>query len=249
MLKDIVYSNNSPECKLDLYLPESDKIEATYIFFHGGGLEAGDKKDFLKIAEFLLKYNIAVVSANYRMYQNAKFPDYLVDCAAAVKWTLDNAQKYNLKNFCIGGTSAGGYITMMLFFNKEYLLNSGVDLSLIKGYLFDAGQPTCHFNYLKYEKNIDPRAVLIDETAPIYYLREDYKPEENLPEILITCSDNDIINRQNQLTMLHTAMLQFNYPEERLTFKIYENEVSHCTYCNKKYYMEDILAFIIRATK
>jgi acetyl esterase/lipase len=39
----------------------------------------------LFLSEFQKK-GIAVVAANYRMYPDAKFPEFIRDCASAVAW-------------------------------------------------------------------------------------------------------------------------------------------------------------------
>ena len=45
-VKNIIYQDKINNAgKLDLYLPENKKCIALLIFFHGGGLEEGDKED------------------------------------------------------------------------------------------------------------------------------------------------------------------------------------------------------------
>ena len=60
---------------------------------------------------------------------------------------------------------------MMLCFDKKYLSLHGIDSDSVKGYIFDAGQVTSHFNVLK-EKGKDPRSVIVDKTAPLYYVTQ-----------------------------------------------------------------------------
>ena len=46
IIEDIVYQENMGEAGLlDLYLPEGNASGTLLIYFHGGGLEGGDKKD------------------------------------------------------------------------------------------------------------------------------------------------------------------------------------------------------------
>lgn len=49
-------------CKLDVYYPKDTAQVSTVIWFHGGGLENGEKH----IPEGLLEKGVAVVSVNYR---------------------------------------------------------------------------------------------------------------------------------------------------------------------------------------
>lgn len=235
---DIKYAEHEM-CVLDIYMPENYESAPVYIFFHGGGIVEGSRKIGTKVPEYYCNNGIAFVSVEYRMYPDAKFPEYIIDCANAVKYIMDN---YNFSKVFIGGSSAGAYIAMMLYFNKAYLKN--VDLSRIAGYIFNAGQPTSHFNYLNFDKKVDGRCVLIDEGAPLYYLRESFKEDE--PYLLFICAENDMTNRVNQHHVLLTAMKQFNFPQEKITFKIYAGE-HHCSYDAKDYYLQDCISFIKKA--
>ena len=59
--------------------------------------------------------------------------------------------------------------------------------------LIDAGQPTAHFNVLKYA-DVDPRRIIVDETAPLYYVGL----ESEYPPMRFVVSDNDMTNRYEQ---------------------------------------------------
>ena len=232
---DIKYAENEKNL-LDIFTPENVENAPVYIFFHGGGIVEGSRKISSKIPEFYCNNGIIFVSVEYRMYPDAKFPEYIIDCANAVKFI---SEKFNSSKIIIGGSSAGAYLAMMLYFNKEYLKN--IDLSRIVGYIFNAGQPTSHFSYLKYDKKVDSRCVLVDEAAPIYYLRENFS--ENEPHLFFICAEHDMTNRVNQHHVLLTLMKQFKFPEDKLSFKIYENE-THCSYDCKDYYLNDCISFI-----
>lgn len=242
VIKDISYSAYDA-CKLDVYLPENVQKPPVYVYVHGGGIEGGHKADAPELLNSLAESGVAVVSMDYRMYPTARFPEYLYDVAAGVKWVMDHAEEYDFGTVVMGGSSAGAYICMMLYFNPEYYKTAGVDASRIRGYFFDAGQPTTHFNYLKYEKKKDSRSVVIDEAAPLYYLTEEYVCPENEPYVMIICSEKDIVNRVEQLHVLRTAMLQFGFLKEKLELKYYLGEV-HCGYMAKDFYIQDTFEFI-----
>lgn len=111
----------APGCALDIYLPDNE-VKAIIIYFHGGGLEAGDKKDAAVFADYLADRGIALISPNYRMYPGAKYPEFIEDAALAVKWAFDHMPDYTpCRKFFIGGSSAGGYLSMMLCFDRQYL--------------------------------------------------------------------------------------------------------------------------------
>ena len=73
------------EQKLDYYKTENAEISPLFIYFHGGGLECGDRGNGTPIAfEYLASRGISVVSADYRMYPSAHFPDFLTDRKSVV---------------------------------------------------------------------------------------------------------------------------------------------------------------------
>lgn len=217
VLTDIVYNNKGQ--RLDLYLPDS-AFDCVFVFFHGGGLEAGSKDPMPVFAPYLLERNIAVISADYRMYPNAKFPEFIEDSADAVAWAFRHIREYgNCNRLFVGGSSAGGYLSMMLCFNPHWLENVGVDPAAVAGYIHDAGQPTSHFNVLR-EQGLDTRRVIVDETAPLYYvgLQESYRP------MLFLVSDDDMTNRYEQTVLMLSTLKHFGHD-------IAESRVLHGTHC------------------
>ncbi|MEI6579913.1 MAG: alpha/beta hydrolase, partial [Eubacteriales bacterium] len=198
-VRNIVYDETIGEAgKLDLYLPDGIENCPVLVYFHGGGLEGGDKCDMLPFFRELQKNGIAVVSANYRMYPCAKFPEFILDCASVVSWVKNKSHRYAcFGEIFVGGSSAGAYLAMMLFFDKYYLGEHGIDPNELAGYLFDAGQPTVHFNVLR-ERGLDNRLVRIDEAAPLYFIEHEYENPQSLPTILIFVADNDMANRLEQ---------------------------------------------------
>ena len=71
-------------CKLDVYYPVNSKDYITVVWFHGGGIKAGNKH----IPDKLKEKGIAVVDVNYRLHPKVQCPAYIEDAAAAVAWTL-----------------------------------------------------------------------------------------------------------------------------------------------------------------
>lgn len=227
-LKSIPYRDECDSvCLLDIYLPDEAAFPV-FIYFHGGGIVSGDRTmDTFYSA--LAQKGIAVVTADYRMYPTAKYPEFIEDAAAAVNWVNSNMNSYGTVTGCfVGGSSAGGYISQMLCFDKSYLAVYGIDSDNISGYVHDAGQPTTHFNVLG-ERKIDTRRVIIDEMAPIYHITgdRDYAPMQ------IIVSDNDIPNRLEQTQLLVATLKQFDYDENRLDFRVMKNS-DHCSYINKQ---------------
>ena len=224
-IKDICYCDQHQQY-LDLYLPEQENFPL-FLYFHGGGLEEGDKTQrFDLFIGHLVSCGIAVVSANYRMYPDAKYPDFLVDSAKAVAWVFANRKTYGkVTDIYVGGSSAGGYISQMLCFDKSYLAVHGISPMDITGFIHDAGQPTCHFNVLR-ERGIDTRRVMIDESAPLYHIGAD----PVYPPMLVIVSDNDMQNRYEQTMLVMSTLKHFGHTEN---IKLQVMHSTHCAYIRK----------------
>ncbi len=224
IMENVLYGNDSTAQALDVYLPDT-AVSQVFVYFHGGGLDHGDKGMAKGFSTYLTDRGVAVISANYRMFPDAEYPDFICDAAKVVAW----ADKYmrdelNCDKLYVGGSSAGGYLSMMLCFNGRYLKNEGLDNSAISGYFHDAGQPTAHFNVLKHA-NIDPRRVIVDESAPLYYIGT----EEKYPPMRFIVSDKDMRNRYEQTMLVISTLSHFEYNN----FDHIVMNGGHCEYCRK----------------
>ena len=115
---NVAYAKTSPAQKLDIYLPDDGNGPFPVILsIHGGAFKAGDKADG-QVSPMLegLKRGYAVVSVNYRLSPEAKFPAHIFDIKAAVRWIRANAglYKFNPEKIVAWGGSAGGHLSAML---------------------------------------------------------------------------------------------------------------------------------------
>lgn len=221
---DVKYGENKSQ-KLDIYLPETDNF-TVFLYFHGGGLSGGDKSRPTVLYEYLAAHGVAVVTANYRMYPDAKYPDFLEDAAMATAWVFKHMHEYgNVDSIFVGGSSAGGYLSLMLCFNKELLAKYGLSPLQIDGFVHDAGQPTTHFNVL-HERGISSRRIIVDEAAPIFYVGT----EEEYANMLIIVSDNDMPTRYDQTMLLAATLREFGHGE-KIKVKIMHGV--HCSYVDR----------------
>ena len=227
VIEDIFYTKSqSPMQTLDVYLPDAETFPVV-IYFHYGGFTGGDKKGY-KFIPYLVERGVAVISANYRMYPEAAFPDFIRDGAMAVKWATKHMPEYGeVKGYFIAGSSAGGYLSQLLCFDKKYLALVGIDSDEITGYIMDGGQPTTHFNVLV-ERGMDKRRVVIDEAAPIYHITEG----RNYPPMQIIVAENDRRNRNEQNALLVSTLKHFGCEEEKLDYRVMPG-YKHVKYVNE----------------
>ena len=207
---------------LDIHLPESDEFDL-FVYFHGGGLTAGKRGGVEVFAKTLAARRIATATVEYRLYPEAKFPDFIEDGAESIAWLRSNIGRFGkCKRIFVGGSSAGGYISMMLCFDRRYLAKFGIAPTDIDAYIHDAGQPTSHFNVLK-ERGIDSRRVIVDETAPLFFvgMEDKYSP------MLFIVSDNDMFARYEQTMLMVKTLNHFGHKDN---VSVLVMSGKHCKY-------------------
>lgn len=189
---------------LDWYLPDEDGFD-TIIWFHGGGMEAGDRKAGAALAEHAVQAGFAFVSVEYSMYPTARYPEFILDAAQSVRHVQNRlADVGGSGRIIITGQSAGAYLTMMLCMNPAYLRNAGVEPDGIIAFVSDSAQQTTHFNVLR-ERGVDSRLERIDEAAPLYYagVTALTKP------LLLIWYEQDMPCRPEQNVLMHKSLLRF----------------------------------------
>lgn len=160
-------------CKLDIYYPTDKKNFPTVIWFHGGGLEGGEKG----IPEELKNKGIAVVTVNYRLSPRAQNPAYIEDAAESVAWVFKNIESFggNPEDIYVSGHSAGGYLALMVGLDKSYLNKYNIDANRIKGLIPISGQTNTHYT-IKKERGLPIEIPYIDNYAPLAHARKDIPP-------------------------------------------------------------------------
>ena len=225
--KDIQYAEGGVSAqRLDMYLPDGEGFP-TIVFFHGGGFEKCDKAggEFATLSKYFTERGIGLISANYRMYPDARFPDYIEDGAACVAWAKEHIGSYGGSGkLIVGGSSAGGNMSMLLCYDKRYLGKYGIDPLDIAAYLHDAGQPTVHFNVLR-EDGIPRYNCRVDERAPLYYvgMAKEYAPQQ------IFVADNDIKCRYEETMLLVRTFEALKYDMSKVKLE-YMRGYSHTAY-------------------
>ena len=164
------------------------------------------------------------------MYPDAKYPDFVCDAASAVHWLSQHVGDYGkCERIFVGGSSAGGYLSMMLCFDGRWYAEKGDFPVPVCGYFHDAGQPTCHFNVLR-ERGIDSRRVIIDDSAPLYHIGS----AEEYPPMAFVVSDNDMKNRFEQTQLVLSTLRHFGYDQSKIFYHL-----MHGTHCAHGFAVDD----------
>ena len=252
--KDISYKSNAADsyekerCKLDVYKPKSSSAVPVLVWFHGGGIQGGSKEKEVEVGDIARKFTakgIAFVAVNYRLHPKVKFPLYVEDCAASVKWAVDNADKYGFdKNkIFVGGHSAGGYLSMMISYKNNSTQKVGLDLKAIAGVIPVSGQTITHSTVRK-EMGIPRTRLIVDEKAPLYHSKD-----MKLPMFLIA-GDKDLKMRAEESLLFYSA-IKGNAAQSK--YKMYKDR-DHVTIVTKMVVendpaFEDVVKFISEVKK
>ncbi|SFD43332.1 acetyl esterase [Lentibacillus persicus] len=110
-------SHDGDKIGLRLYTPEGNGPFPVFVFYHGGGWALGDLEVIDPIMRWVANETSSiVVSVDYRLSPEYKFPIPVEDCYTATKWVSDNIQKYDgdPKRIAVGGDSAGGNLAAVI---------------------------------------------------------------------------------------------------------------------------------------
>ena len=109
----IVYRDSGGiQLRANGYLPESNQPTAAIDWFAGGGFRLRDYRMIRGSIFDQLARGVAIISFEYTLADEAKWPAQAHDGKAAVRWLRSNANKYNIDadRIFIAGASAGAIL-------------------------------------------------------------------------------------------------------------------------------------------
>ena len=196
-------------CVLDVYYPKEPKKFATIVWFHGGGLTSGSKE----IPEALRDQGFCVVAPNYRLSPKVQSPKYIEDAAAAVAWVFNHINQLGGDSTLIylSGHSAGGYLDLMVGLDKKWLNTYHINANQIAGLIPFSPQTITHFT-IREERGISNTQPIVDEFAPLYYVRAD------APPLLLITGDREmeLLGRYEENAYLARMMKIAGHKDTRL---------------------------------
>ena len=91
-------------------------------------LASGSKRTYRYVAKALARRGYVAVLPDYRIYPQARYPDFLDDGALAVRWVKDNAKRFggDPQKIFLMGHSAGAHIAAMLAIDATWLQKVGL---------------------------------------------------------------------------------------------------------------------------
>jgi acetyl esterase/lipase len=119
-----------PRQRLDVYTPTAPSPAAGWpvvVFFYGGSWNTGERGDYRFVGAALAERGIVAILADYRLYPEVRYPEFLRDAALALAWGLDNGKRRggDGRRVFVMGHSAGGYNAAMLALDPRWLAPTG----------------------------------------------------------------------------------------------------------------------------
>ncbi len=107
----------SHDVAVRVYRSESTNPLPALVFFHGGGWVLGGLDDCDNLCRVLAKQgHCVVVSVDYRLAPEHRFPAAIDDAYGVVKWVIANKEQINVdaERIAVGGESAGGNLAAVV---------------------------------------------------------------------------------------------------------------------------------------
>ncbi|HEY0853673.1 MAG TPA: alpha/beta hydrolase [Devosia sp.] len=191
---NIAYADGERK-KLDIYRPEDTAggPAPVVMFIYGGAWRAGDKFEYEFVGRALAANGFVAVLPDYRLWPEAKYPDFIEDNAQAMKWVEDNIVGYggDKNRFFLAGHSAGAYNAVMLSLDNYFRDEYGVTMPIravagLSGpynfYPFEYGEVRETFGEAPNPEGTQPVNLITAETPPM---------------LLVSGTNDPIVRRQN----------------------------------------------------
>ena len=129
---------------LDVYTPTASAPPGGWpvaVFFYGGSWNSGARADYRFVGSALAARGVLTLVADYRLYPEVRYPEFLRDSALALAWGLTEASRLggNPKRVFVVGHSAGGYNAAMLALDPRWLAATGHTPAELAGWVGLAG--------------------------------------------------------------------------------------------------------------
>ena len=105
------------EIPIRVYLPEGASPFPAYVYFHGGGWVIGNLETSDQSCRLITnRSGCAVVSVDYRLAPEHRYPAAADDCYAALEWVAAHGAEIGVdpNRLAVGGDSAGGNLAAVV---------------------------------------------------------------------------------------------------------------------------------------
>ncbi|UOR10557.1 alpha/beta hydrolase [Halobacillus amylolyticus] len=107
----------SGDINVRAYTPEGAGPHPALVFYHGGGWVIGNLDTHDNVCRALTNLaKCVVISIDYRLAPEHKFPAAVDDCYASAQWIIEHPSEFNIdaSKVAVGGDSAGGNLSAVI---------------------------------------------------------------------------------------------------------------------------------------
>lgn len=185
-----------PRQRLDVYTPTAAGSDRPVIVFvYGGSWASGTRDGYQFAGRALAAQGFVTIVPDYRLVPQVRFPGFVEDVAAAVRWTESHAAEFggDGQRIVLVGHSAGAHIAAMVALDERWL---GQDRRAIRGFVGLAGP----YDFLP----LDPGAAQAalgswprpEETQPI-----NFAGPGDPPVLLLAGADDTTVKPRNSTAL------------------------------------------------
>jgi acetyl esterase/lipase len=220
--RDIAYGPD-PRMRLDVYLPtRSTGAAPVIVFFYGGSWSSGERGDYLFVGEALASRGYVAVIADYRLYPQVRYPQFVEDCALAVRWNFDHIGSHggDVSRIVVAGHSAGAYNAAMLALDDRWLAGVGLSPQRLAGFIGLAGP----YNFLPIT-GADIKPIFNDPNTPLDSQPAAHAHPGAPPALLIAARRDTFVFPERNTEVLAERLKAAG---DQVTVRLYDG-VSHTT--------------------
>ncbi len=122
---DIEIPGSQGEIPARIYTPKTEQKEnrPSLVFYHGGGFSLGNVESYDRVCiQLAHQSGLVVISVEYRLAPETRFPGGLIDAQDSFIWLAENAAQFYLdpNKMAVGGDSAGANLaTVLCILNRD----------------------------------------------------------------------------------------------------------------------------------
>ncbi len=234
--------------RLDIYRPAAPAPAAGWpvvVFFYGGSWTDGERADYRFVGRALAARGVLTLVADYRLYPEVRYPEFLNDCALAAAHGLEHAARLggDPRRVYVMGHSAGAYNAAMLALDPRWLRSAGRSPAELAGWIGLAGP----YDFLPM-KNRFTQPVFFHPNYPAGSQPVDYATRQSPRAFLGAALSDTLVDPQRNSVGLASRLQAAGAP---VTLKLYER-VNHVTLAAAMAWplrwlapvLDDVVAFI-----
>lgn len=214
-----------PRQGLDIYRPTTTPAAGGWpvvVFFYGGTWASGERADYAFVGAALAGRGVLTLVADYRLYPEVRYPDFLRDSALATAYALDHAVRLggDPHRVFVMGHSAGGYNAAMVALDPRWLGGCGHAPTELAGWIGLAGP----YDFLPTD-DLQAQPVFFHPDYPPHAQPIDFTDRAAIPTFLGAAAHDRLVSPSRSTRQLADKLAARGTP---LTERMYERP-SHAT--------------------